>query len=128
MGLRTFNVVGPCEGATCSLDDVVDWVQSAGYRVERVAPYTQWFERFTGALANLEPARQAASPWPILHQWQRPQKMGVGVVNNARFRAAVRSDVALPLLPRLDESFMHQCLRHMQHLGMINRQGDPHAS
>ncbi len=43
-------------------------------KVEHVAPYERWYERFKGALEALKSKQQQQhSPLPIIYQWQRPQ-------------------------------------------------------
>ena len=43
-------------------------------KVETVAPYERWYERFKGALESLKSRQQQQhSPLPIIYQWQRPQ-------------------------------------------------------
>ena len=43
-------------------------------KVEHVAPYERWYERFKSVLESLKSKQQQQhSPLPIIYQWQRPQ-------------------------------------------------------
>ena len=42
-------------------------------KVDIVAPYERWYERFKSALESLGSRQQQQhSPLPIIYQWQRP--------------------------------------------------------
>ena len=55
-----------------SLDTIVGWVESAGYKLARVADYGTWYARFKQGLEALDHRRQASSSLPIVYQWQKP--------------------------------------------------------
>ena len=61
-----------CRDDNISLDRIVDWVESAGYQLRRIADYGEWFAGFRAALELLEPRLQAASSLPIIYQWEQP--------------------------------------------------------
>ena len=61
-----------CRDDNISLDRIVDWVESAGYKLRRVGDYGEWFASFRAALQQLEPRLQAASSLPIIYQWEQP--------------------------------------------------------
>ena len=48
------------------------WVESAGYKLARVADYNTWYTRFKAGLEALDHRRQASSSLPIVYQWQKP--------------------------------------------------------
>ena len=118
-GLQAFNVVGPCPQSSTSLNSVVDWVQSAGYPVKRVPSYAEWYSCLKTALSQLEPAKRSASAWPIVHQWETPQSADSSIPANDNFCAAIARHPTQAAMPAIDAAFIHQCLRHMQHIGLI---------
>lgn len=48
------------------------WVETAGYKLARVADYGAWYARFKAGLEALDHRRQASSSLPIVYQWQKP--------------------------------------------------------
>ena len=123
-GCRLFHVVNPHRVEGASLDDIVGWVQSAGYPVEGVAPYQGWFDLFKSKLEALPSDKRAQSPLPVLHQWQMPlpsrKKMEELLVLDATcFRAAVKRSTRWGDVPMLSERYLHTCLYHMSVVGLI---------
>ncbi len=55
-----------------SLDAIVNWVESCGYKLQRFEDYGEWFREFKAALEGLERPLQSNSSLPIIHQWQKP--------------------------------------------------------
>src|SRR5262249_2654044 len=49
----TYHVVNPHHHDLISLDVIVDWVKTAGYPVERIARYEQWYRTFHDRLTSL---------------------------------------------------------------------------
>jgi len=123
-GCRLFHVVNPHRMKGASLDDIVGWVRSAGYPVEGVAPYQEWFNLFKSKLEALPSDKRAQSPLPVLHQWQTPlpsrEKMEELLVLDATcFRDAVKRVTKRGDVPVLSERYLHTCLYHMSVVGLI---------
>jgi fatty acid CoA ligase FadD9 len=61
-GIKTYNVLNHHSDDGVSLDTVVDWIESAGYAVERLHDHGEWLRRFETILSTLtEPQRQHSS-------------------------------------------------------------------
>jgi fatty acid CoA ligase FadD9 len=74
------------------LDEYVDWLIDAGYRIQRVGDYGAWLQRFDTAIRALPERQRQASLLPLLHNYQRPEKPIRGsIAPTDRFRAAVKS-------------------------------------
>lgn len=51
---------------------MVDWIEAAGYNIQRIEDYGEWFAKFKAALETLDKAQQANSSLPIIYQWEQP--------------------------------------------------------
>ncbi|MGQ4599077.1 carboxylic acid reductase [Nocardia sp. R6R-6] len=90
-GFRSFDVLNPHDDGR-SLDEFVNWLNAAGYRIERIADYDEWFTRFETALRALPEKQRQASVLPLLHAYRSPAPAVRGSVLSAeKFRAAVRT-------------------------------------
>jgi fatty acid CoA ligase FadD9 len=89
-GYETYHVMNPYDDGI-GLDEYVDWLVDAGYRIERVGDYATWLQRFETAIRALPERQRQASLLPLLHNYQRPDKPVRGsIAPTDRFRAAVR--------------------------------------
>jgi fatty acid CoA ligase FadD9 len=105
-----YHVVNPHRDV--SLDAIVDWVKSAGYRVEQVDDYAAWFQAFRSRLGSLSRSRKLHSPLPLIHTWERPRG-DAGVLEH-------ETAGALSEIPGINEAFIHKCLKDMCALGLID--------
>ena len=89
-GFETYHVMNPYDDGI-GLDEYVDWLIDAGYRVQRVGDYAGWLRRFDTAIRTLPERQRQASLLPLLHNYQRPEKPIRGsIAPTDRFRAAVK--------------------------------------
>ncbi|MFE0020239.1 carboxylic acid reductase [Amycolatopsis sp. NPDC059021] len=89
-GYETYNVLNPHEDGI-SLDTYVDWLTAAGYPIERVDDYDEWFTRFETAIRTLPEKQKQHSLLPLLHAFAQPAEPVAGSgIPTAHFRAAVR--------------------------------------
>ncbi len=51
---------------------MVDWIEAAGYKLQRFEDYCEWFAAFKAALEKLDKGLQGNSSLPIIHQWEQP--------------------------------------------------------
>ncbi|SLF47771.1 Probable fatty-acid-coa ligase FadD [Mycobacteroides abscessus subsp. abscessus] len=73
-----------------SMDTFVDWLIEAGCKIQRVADYGEWFNRFETALRTLPDQQRQQSILPLLQSYQKPQSAIDGsALPNAHFRGAV---------------------------------------
>jgi fatty acid CoA ligase FadD9 len=90
-GFETYHVMNPYDDGI-GLDEYVDWLIDAGYRIQRVGNYRTWLQRFDTAIRALPERQRQASLLPLLHNYQRPEKPIRGsIAPTDRFRAAVKS-------------------------------------
>jgi fatty acid CoA ligase FadD9 len=61
-----------CRDDNISLDTIVSWLESGGYKLRRMADYAQWFAKFKAGLQKLPHQQQASSSLPIIYQWEKP--------------------------------------------------------
>jgi fatty acid CoA ligase FadD9 len=106
-----------------SLDTVVDWVRSAGYRVAVVDDYARWYTDFATKLKSVDGPRRKASPLPIIQRWERPLSGGQVRLDAARFAEASRNLPGRLEIPHITEAFIHKCLADMRALGLIDGPG-----
>ncbi|WP_437779849.1 thioester reductase domain-containing protein [Sorangium sp. So ce1097] len=121
----TYHVVNPHWDDGISLDVIVAWVRSAGYRVERVDDYAAWYAAFRDRLMQLGEPQRHASPLPILHAWERPARADGEVFDAERLLARLQQLAAregsgdLTFLPHVSEQLIHKHLDDMVALGLI---------
>lgn len=90
-GFHTYHTINPHDDGV-SLDTYVDWLIDAGYRIQRVDSYDEWYARLHTALTNLPDRQRQYSLLPIMQRYSRPQVAQRGTLAPAyRFRAAVQA-------------------------------------
>ena len=73
------------------LDEYVDWLIDAGYRIDRVADYGEWLQRFETSMRTLPDRQRQASLLPLLRSYAQPATPLRGsFATTDRFRAAVQ--------------------------------------
>ena len=105
-----------------SLDTLMDWVQSAGYPLERVGDYSAWFEAFGARLRALPPPERQRSSLPILHQWAKPSPYRESErVDASQFGQQVRrrKPAGEADIPHLDERYLHKYLADLRALDIL---------
>jgi fatty acid CoA ligase FadD9 len=109
----TYHVMNPYDDSI-GMDEFIDWLIQAGYRIERVPGYLDWLNRFETALRALPDRQRQASLLPLLHNYQHPQVALRGsMAPTDRFRAAVQDakigpDKDIPHITREN----HRQVRH----------------
>lgn len=89
-GFDTYHVMNPYDDGI-GLDEYVDWLVDAGYRVNRVGDYGNWLQRITTAINALPERQRQASLLPLLHNYQRPETPIRGsLAPTDKFRRAVQ--------------------------------------
>ncbi|MDT5138052.1 MAG: fatty acid CoA ligase FadD9 [Mycobacterium sp.] len=89
-GYQTFHVMNPYNDGI-GLDQYVDWLNEAGYSIDRIADYRDWLQRFETTLRALPDRQRQYSLLPLLHNYQKPEKPILGsMAPTDRFRAAVQ--------------------------------------
>jgi len=115
-GFRTFNVVNPYTDDGVSLDRIMDWISTAGYRLQRMPDHARWFERFGGALRGLPELERQHSAVAILDAFAEPYPARPAGIPSRNFVDAVRTLRVGPEVPHLSEAFIHKCLDDLREL------------
>ncbi|MET8576768.1 carboxylic acid reductase [Streptomyces sp. NPDC005012] len=117
-GYRTYSLVNPHDDGI-SLDTFVDWLNEAGYRVDRVDDYDDWLARFETALRAAPEAQRKHSILPLLDAHRSPEAVVNGsAIPSARFRAAAEEAGIGPTggIPRLTPAFIEKYAEDLAHL------------
>jgi len=121
-GFRTYNVVNPHDDGI-GLDEYADWIDAAGYPLERIADHGAWFDRFEMALQNLPEAQRKASVLPIIdtQRHQLPPQRGTFAPAD-RFGAAVaEAQIGVHgAIPHIDEAIIAKYLTDLEALGLLD--------
>ncbi len=120
-GFNCYNLINIHYDDGISLDTVADWVESAGYVVQRIGNHEEWSRRFEDKLRNLPDGERQKSSLSILGYFAAPHQPNPAPVSSAGFQAMVRRIPAGPEVPRLSEAYIHKYLRDMSLLGLIEQ-------
>jgi fatty acid CoA ligase FadD9 len=121
-GYATYHVVDGHVDDGISIDTFVDWIQRAGYPVERIDDYTTWLRTFRERLQALGPAEQHHSALAGLGAWERPAARERGF-DNTQLRDRLRSLGEVADMPSIDEPSIRRYLENMVAAGLIPRPG-----
>lgn len=117
-GYRTYSLVNPHDDGI-SLDTFVDWLNEAGYRIDRVDDYGDWLVRFETALRAAPEVQRKHSILPLLDAHRTPEAVVNGsAIPSARFQAAVEDARLGPAggIPRLSSAFIEKYANDLAHL------------
>ncbi len=117
--IRTFHVANYHIDDGLSLDTFVDWIQSAGYRVQRVDDHREWINLFEAKLKALPDEQRQHSSLAVLDSLRKPYDAARPLFGSQRYQAAVRRLPIGPEVPHLTEEFIDKCLDDMRRLGLI---------
>lgn len=109
----------------CSLDAFVDWIEQAGYLVERIDDHAEWFERFEQKLKALPEEQRQESALQLLPAFSRPYPAKADISGCDNYKALVRSLSIGPQVPNLSQSYINKCLEDMRCLGLIGEPSEP---
>ncbi|MDH6120136.1 fatty acid CoA ligase FadD9 [Kitasatospora sp. GAS204A] len=139
-GYLTYNTVNANDDGI-SLDEIVDWLISAGHPITRFDDHREWHMRFEAALRGLPDHQRRLSLLPLMQAYARPGEPREGsAVPAARFTAAVGSlgvgspDLGRPgvgslgagslgagsgQVPSLAPEFIAKCVADLELLGLL---------
>lgn len=120
-GFATYHVMNPHDDGI-GMDEYVDWLVDAGYRIQRIADYGEWFQRFETALRSLPDKQRAASLLPLLHNYQKPETPVCGsFASTDRFRAAVQDAEVGPVndIPQVSPAVIVKYVTDLKLLGLL---------
>jgi fatty acid CoA ligase FadD9 len=116
--IRTYHVLNHHVEDGISLDTIVDWIRDAGYPLERVPDYDDWFGRFETKLRTLPEAGRQRSSLSVLGSLRRPRSIEP-MAGSKRFQDAVRALPIGPEVPHLSREFILKCLDDMRRFELI---------
>lgn len=115
-GFHCYNTINVQYDDGISLDSFVDWIVSAGYRVQRIVDHASWYDRFNAKLLNLPEQQRQRSSINIVEHFREPHAARLPVLSTKRFEEVV-GDAGVP---RITEAFIHKCLDDIKTLGFID--------
>lgn len=116
--IRTFNISNHHDDGV-SLDTMVDWIESAGYPLERIRDHAEWVRRFEAKLSTLTDAQRQRSSLAIMGYLDKPHPAHQPSAGSEHFTAAVRDLPGWNGVPHLTEAYVHKYLDDMHRLGLI---------
>ena len=94
-GFETYHVMNPHDDGI-GLDEYVDWLIEAGYPIQRIGDFGEWFQRFETGLRALPDRQRQHSALQVLlslpnsHHLQPAEPVRSSAAPTDRFRAAVQ--------------------------------------
>jgi fatty acid CoA ligase FadD9 len=120
-GYQTYHVMNPYDDGI-GLDEYIDWLNDAGYSIERIDDYGKWLQRFETSLRALPDRQRQHSLLPLLHNYQKPEKPIRGsMAPTDRFRAAVQEAKIGPDkdIPHISALIIVKYITDLQLLGLL---------
>ncbi|AMT73872.1 carboxylic acid reductase [Mycobacteroides immunogenum] len=123
---ETYDCVNP-HADGISLDNFVDWLIDAGYPIQRIDNYNEWFNRFDTAIRGLPEKQKQHSLLPLLHAFEQPSGAeDHGVVPAKRFQHAVQAAGIGPAgqdgttdIPHLSQQLIVKYAKDLEQLGLL---------
>ena len=117
---RTYHAVNYLKDDV-SLDSFMDWMETAGCVIHRIASHKEWHERMTTKLQSLPEEQRQRSALDVLMAYSRPHRGGHSLIGAECFKDLVESLEELGTLPHLSEQYIHKYLKDTEVLGMIGK-------
>lgn len=120
-GFATYHVMNPYDDGL-GMDEFVDWLIEAGYKIQRIADYGDWLQRFETSLRALPDKQRQASLLPLLHNYRKPEKPIRGsIAPTDRFRAALQEEKigADSDIPHVSPTMITKYITDLQLLGLL---------
>jgi fatty acid CoA ligase FadD9 len=120
-GYQTYHVLNPYDD-DIGFDRFVDWLNEAGYPIQRIADYNDWLQRFETAMRALPERQRQHSVLPLLHYYQDPEKPLRGALaSTERFHAAVQEAKVGPDkdIPHITAELIVKYMTDLQLLGLL---------
>lgn len=121
-GFHNYNVVNTNEDDGISLDTIIDWVTTAGYRVSHIDDHGEWNRRLAEKLRQLPEEKRQRSSLNILHSFAQSYDPRPERLHSRNFEAAVATSDIGPEVVQLSEAFIHKYLDDMVAQGLLERQ------
>ncbi len=113
-GYHTFNTENYHHNDGISLDEFVDWIETAGYSIHRIANHGDWVKRIKDKLTTLPEEQRQQSVLDLMPAFSRPYPTHLKTADCDNFKKLVhqlnnRNDVS-----SLSEAFIHKCLADIE--------------
>lgn len=102
-----------------SLDRFVDWIESAGYPIHRIADHDEWYDRMETKLKAMPQEERQHSALDVLMAFQQPLYGGPSWIDCQQFRGLVKSLNNIEELSHLSEEYIHKYLKDLSLIGII---------
>ncbi len=116
---QTFNIKNYHQNDGASLDAIVDWIESAGYSIQRIVDHKDWFTQFKAKLSALPEEKRQYSALEVLAAFSRPYPAKFRVADSTNYQNLVQELQGNALVPSLAEAYIHKCLADMRMLGIL---------
>jgi thioester reductase-like protein len=124
-GFETYHVMNPHDDGI-GLDEYVDWLIQAGYPIQRIGDFGEWFQRFETGLRALPDRQRQHSVLQVLlllnsNQLQPAEPIRRSVAPTDRFRAAVQEAKIGPDndIPHVTAPIIIKYVTDLQLLGLL---------
>lgn len=122
-GHGVYHVMNPPTQRAVTWDSLLGFVESYGYRLERVSSYDAWYAEFRARLEALGERALRSSPLPIVERWKSPRTDRSATMPDTR-----RFEAEIGAIPEPTEAFVHKCLDDLRALELIDPPGAVSAS
>lgn len=116
---QNFNIKNYHQDDGVSLDAIVDWIESAGYPIKRIADHKDWFTQFKAKLGALPEEKRQHSALEVLAAFSRSYPATIRVADSGNYQNLVQRLQGKAIVPSLSEGFIHKCLDDMRLLGLL---------
>ncbi len=116
---KTYHAINYLKDAV-SLDSFVDWIETAGYPINRIASHEEWHQRMETKLRTLPEEQRQLSALEVLLAYRRPHRGGYSQIGADNFKALVESLNNLGSLPHLSEKYIHKYLKDIAQVNNFN--------
>ncbi|MBV9320110.1 MAG: SDR family oxidoreductase, partial [Mycobacterium sp.] len=138
-GFQTYHVMNPHDDGI-GFDEYVDWLIEAGYPIQRIGDFSEWFERFETAVRALPDRQRPGTVLELLsrnsHHLEPAEPIRGSVAPTERFRAAVQQAQIGPTgdIPHVSAPIIIKYVTDLQLLGLwdgsthVDQQSGRHAN
>jgi fatty acid CoA ligase FadD9 len=117
-GFHSYNLSSPYDDGV-SLDTLVDWLNDAGYRIERIDNYGDWLSRFETAMRSLPEEQRQNSLLALLGPYRYPQTpVAKSRLSAQRFCAALEATGFA--IPHLSAELINKYVADLRHLSLTS--------
>ncbi len=113
-GYHTFNTENYHHDDGISLDKFVDWIETAGYSIHRIANHRDWVNRIKDKLTTLPDSQRQQSVLDLLPAFSRPYPTNLSTADCDNFKELVHQLNNGNDVPSLSEAFIHKCLKDIE--------------